>query len=195
MRRAADRCKVSMRATIRQTGQCFLIYSFLGWVLEGLYHLRMKGTFRKPNFLYGPLKPMYGFAGVLLNSSHKYDRRHFAYHCCVLPLLVEYISAWWLERRYALKYWDYSGEPLQFGGKICLKFAFYWMILAQLVVRVVQPMLNLLCRITGRLSAWKLLTRVFFADCAATMYRRRIQYLKEIQSGVHKTEQLQKELL
>ncbi len=157
---------------VRRTSQCFLIYSFLGWVLEGLYHLRIEGTFRKPNFLYGPVKPMYGFAGVLLNGSYKYDKRHFRYYCCMLPLLVEYISAWWLEKRYALKYWDYSNEYWQVDGRICLKFALYWVALAQLVVHGVQPLLNLFCRITGRLSVWTMLLRLFFADCAATMYQR-----------------------
>ncbi len=164
---------------MRRTGQCFLIYSFLGWVLEGLYHLRVEGSFRKPNFLYGPVKPMYGFAGVLLNGSYRYDRRHFACHCCVLPLLVEYISAWWLERRYALKYWDYSQEPLQIGGRVCLRFALYWAVLAQLVVHGVQPVLNLLCRITGRMSVWTMLSRLFIVDCAATMYRRKKQCMRK----------------
>ena len=58
---------------IRRTGQCFLIYSFLGWVLEGIFHLAKEGTFHKPNFLHGPVKPMYGFAGVLL--AVLYDRK------------------------------------------------------------------------------------------------------------------------
>lgn len=160
---------------LRQTGQCFLIYSFLGWILEGLFNRVKVGTFRKPNFLHGPVKPMYGFGGVLLVGSYKYDRRHFAYNCWLLPLLVEYISALWLERRYALKYWDYSKEFMQMDGRICLKFALCWVILAQVVVRCIQPLLDAMLRATGKLSGWKTLFQLFFLDCAVTMHQRKKQ--------------------
>ena len=174
---------------IRRTGQCFLIYSFLGWVLEGVFHFAKEGTFHKPNFLHGPVKPMYGFAGVLLAGSFRYDHRHFFYHACLLPLVVEYISAWWLERRYALRYWDYSREPLQMDGRICLKFALCWVVLAQVVVYMVQPLLNVFLRIAGRLSVWKTLFRVFLADCVITMHQRRNQCkvqntIKQIQKQI-----------
>ena len=43
---------------LRRTGQCFLIYSFLGWILEGLFNRIKTGSFSKPNFLHGPVKPM-----------------------------------------------------------------------------------------------------------------------------------------
>ena len=159
----------------RRTGQCFLIYSFLGWILEGAFNRVKTGTFRKPNFLHVPVKPMYGFAGVLLAASFRYDRRHFGYHACLLPLMVEYISAWWLENHYALKYWDYSREPLQIDGRICLKFALCWIVLAQAVVYIVQPFLNRILGITGRLAVWKSMFRVFLADCVITMHQRRKQ--------------------
>ena len=158
---------------LRQTGQCFLLYSFLGWLLEGLFNLTKEGSFQKPNFLHGPVKPMYGVAGVLLTAGFKYDRRHFAWYSWVLPLLVEYISAWWLEHRYALKYWDYSREPMQIDGRICLKFALCWVILAQLVVHVVHPFIKRMLRVIGRMPVWKSLFRLFFADCIVTMHQRR----------------------
>ena len=160
---------------LRRTGQVFLLYSFLGWLLEGLFNLVKEGTFQKPNFLHGPVKPMYGFAGVLLNGSYRYDSKHFGGYSCLLPLLVEYISSWWLETRYRLKFWDYSREPLQMDGRICLKFALCWMLLAQLVVHLVQPVLNLLLRITGRFSVWSGLFQLFFTDCLVTMHQRRRQ--------------------
>ncbi len=128
---------------MRRVRQNFLIYSFLGWILEGCYNLVVAGTFRKPNFLHIPLKPMYGIGGVMLAGSYKYDRKHFGYNCCLLPVLVELCSGIWLERVFKLRYWDYSKEFLQFGGHICLKFALCWMVLAQLLAKVVHPFLEL----------------------------------------------------
>lgn len=158
---------------LRRVGQNFLIYSFLGWLLEGWYHRLVTGRFQKPNFLHGPFKPMYGIGGLLLAGSYKYDRKHFAYHCCLLPLLVEFCSGLWLKRHYHLTYWDYSKEFLQLGGLICFKFALCWVALAQLVVHVVQPLLEQILRITGKLSGWTTLFRLFFLDCLITMRQRR----------------------
>lgn len=158
---------------MRRVRQNFLIYSFLGWILEGCYNLVVAGTFRKPNFLHIPLKPMYGIGGVMLAGSYKYDRKHFGYSCCLLPVLVELCSGIWLERVFKLRYWDYSKEFLQFGGHICLKFALCWIVLAQLLAKVVHPFLELFLKKTGKLAVWELLYQLFFADCLFTIHQRR----------------------
>ena len=164
---------------MRRTAQCFLIYSFLGWILEGCYNWFAAGRFQKPNFLYGPVKPMYGIAGILLAGSYKYDRKHFSGNCCILPLLVEFCSGWWLNHRYHLTYWDYSKEFLQLGGLICFKFALCWIVLAQCVVRWIQPCLEWGLRFVGSLAGWKVLFRVFLLDCLASTSRRRKACLLE----------------
>lgn len=158
---------------MRRVRQNFLIYSFLGWILEGCYNVVVAGTFRKPNFLHIPLKPMYGIGGVMLAGSYKYDRKHFGYSCCLLPVLVELCSGIWLERVFKLRYWDYSKEFLQFGGHICLKFALCWIVLAQLLAKVVHPFLELFLKKTGKLAVWELLYQLFFADCLFTIHQRR----------------------
>ena len=158
---------------MRRVRQNFLIYSFLGWILEGCYNVVVAGTFRKPNFLHIPLKPMYGIGGVMLAGSYKYDRKHFGYSCCLLPVLVELCSGIWLERVFKLRYWDYSKEFLQFGGHICLKFALCWIVLAQLLAKVVHPFLELILKKTGKLAVWELLYQLFFADCLFTIHQRR----------------------
>ena len=109
----------------------------------------------------------------MLAGSYKYDRKHFGYNCCLLPVLVELCSGIWLERAFKLRYWDYSKEFLQFGGHICLKFALCWMVLAQLLAKVVHPFLELFLKKTGKLAVWELLYQLFFADCLLTIHQRR----------------------
>ena len=94
--------------------QEFLVYSFLGWILESCYHKRVVGTFQKPNFLHGPVKPMYGFGGVLLAHSYQRNPRRFLYTSAVIPLVVEWCSGKWLDCRYQLKYWDYNLQNVRF---------------------------------------------------------------------------------
>ena len=44
----------------------FLIFSFLGWVMETFYSLYELGYFTKRGFLYGPLCPIYGCGALIL---------------------------------------------------------------------------------------------------------------------------------
>ena len=152
--------------------QEFLVYSFLGWILESCYHKRVVGTFQKPNFLHGPVKPMYGFGGVLLAHSYQRNPRRFLYTSAVIPLVVEWCSGKWLDCRYQLKYWDYSNEKMQLGGYICFKFAIYWIVLAQIVVRVIQPLLEGWLKLTGTLSIWSTMFYGFLLDVLLTIYKR-----------------------
>lgn len=163
--------------------QEFLIYSFLGWGLENCYNKLVSGTFIKPNFLYGPLKPMYGIGGVLLVNSYRYFPRLFWFASVSIPLLVEWCSGKWLDCRYQLKYWDYSKEPIQLGGYICLRFALCWAVLAQIVVRMIQPVVESWLRFTGTLALWRVLFYGFLVDCGLTIYHKEQQCRKRYQTN------------
>ncbi len=159
--------------------QEFLVYGFLGWLLENCYNKHVEGKFWKANFLHGPIKPMYGIGGVLLVYSHRHYRKQFGYAAIIIPLLVEWCSGRWLDERYHLKYWDYNGERIQLGGYICLRFALCWIVLAQVVVYLVQPLLERCMKAMARLSGWQTicqsLFRGFVLDSMVTLYRREKQ--------------------
>lgn len=169
---------------IRKTEQYFLCYSFLGWILEGLFNLVTQGRFRKANFLHGPIKPMYGFGALALLSSYWRNPKRLFYASCWLPCLVEFCSGYWLERCFALRYWDYRQEFGQFKGYICLKFALCWVILAQLLIKVVHPVVQWVLRgidRKGKIS--HKLMGIFLADVAVTYYQRRYGSKRVINHG------------
>lgn len=118
-----------------------LFYSFCGWLLEGLYHLLLTGSFWKANFLMGPFKPMYGIAAVLLLGAKPVEKRKFLLLAVIIPLLVEYASGFWLKNVFGLQYWDYSGYKYNIDGLVCLQFAIIWIVLAYFLVYVFQPKL------------------------------------------------------
>ena len=104
----------------------FLVYSFFGWIIEGIFNLYTKGRFIKPNFLYLPLKPMYGIASVLLVQLSNLLPFWLLIPCCfIIPTAVEYLTALWLLNTFNLRYWDYSQNAYQISGFICLKFCIY----------------------------------------------------------------------
>lgn len=118
----------------------FVIYSFIGWVIEGLFNLTTRGTFIKANFLTLPLKPMYGIAAtILIYVKESLPFPLFLLSALFIPSLVEYVTADLLFKCFKLKYWDYSHCPYNVSGYICLRFSIYWVILSLLLVYGVQP--------------------------------------------------------
>lgn len=119
----------------------FLVYSFLGWLIEGFFNLATKGSFSKPNFLLLPLKPMYGItAALLLTLKGVLPLYGFILCVLILPTLVEYCTAFLLYKYLNLKYWDYSECPHQLSGYICLRFSIYWVFLSIILLYTLQPL-------------------------------------------------------
>ena len=44
----------------------FIVYSFLGWCLEVIFHMYTQKKFINRGFLYGPVCPIYGSGSVLM---------------------------------------------------------------------------------------------------------------------------------
>lgn len=123
----------------------FIIYSFLGWVIEELYCFFVNKTFKKEGFLSGPIKPMYGIAMttlVLLYENLKIRGIYMAVLFLIVPSIVEYISGYLLEHVFKKTYWSYSNLRFNLHGYICLQFSLYWMVLSFIGVYSIQPLLN-----------------------------------------------------
>ena len=122
----------------------FLVYSFLGWVIEGLFNLFTKGSFIKPNFLFLPLKPMYGFAATwLIVLKNSLPLWLFLVAAFIIPSFIEYLTAYILSHLFDLSYWDYSHCSYQLSGYICLRFSIYWFFLCLVLIYVLQPYLSI----------------------------------------------------
>lgn len=119
----------------------FMVYSFLGWLLENSYNFLIKRKFLKPNFLYGPFKPMYGFTPILLVYLIS-PETHWAIVlllCFFVPTLVEYSSGVLIQKFFGRQYWDYTDTPLQFQGHICLPFSACWLVLSLICLILIHP--------------------------------------------------------
>ncbi len=119
----------------------FTVYSFFGWLLENTYSFLTKREFFKPNFLFGPFKPMYGFAPVLLIYMIS-PETHWAavlLLCFFIPTAVEYVSGALLQKFFNRHWWDYSDTPMQLHGHICLPFSLCWVGLSILCLNWIHP--------------------------------------------------------
>lgn len=120
----------------------FFIYAFLGWCLEVCFCSIQTGSFVNRGFLNGPVCPIYGFGMLIAGSSLAPVRDNLIllfFGGMVLASALELVGGWALKKLFHTTWWDYSDEPLNIGGYICLKFSLAWGVCVTFAVRVLHP--------------------------------------------------------
>ena len=129
----------------------FLVFSFLGWVLEVVFHALTKGKIINRGFLNGPVCPVYGFGvvGLLmlvnsLSSAKTEDADLFFVFAAgvVFCSAIELFAGWLLDKLFHMRWWDYSKEPFNLGGYICLRFSLLWGVGCVIVIDMIYPLVN-----------------------------------------------------
>ncbi|MCM3727660.1 putative ABC transporter permease [Neobacillus cucumis] len=157
----------------------FTFYSFIGWLLENSYNYVTKREFFKENFLFGPFKPMYGMAPVLLVYLTP-QGSHWLYVlslCFIIPTLVEYASGSLLQKLFQRQWWDYSETRFQLHGHICLHFSICWGFLSLLCIKWIHPgIISLYGSIEPLWTwIWSAVGLYFLADLALTIRKHTLQ--------------------
>ena len=121
----------------------FFIYAFLGWCVEVIFHAFSEGKFINRGFLNGPICPIYGFGVltvVLCLEPIKGNLFFLFLGSIILTSFLELITGFILERFFNDKWWDYSKQPFNLHGYICLGFSLIWGLACILIVEVVYPL-------------------------------------------------------
>ena len=121
----------------------FLIYSFLGFLVEVAY-VRLVGGVKRDRKcrLVLPICPVYGLGAlaILLLPPLVRDSLPLLFPAAALVCTaVEYVTGLFYEKVFRVSFWDYSHLPLNLGGRVCLLFALFWGVLALLVLHVIHP--------------------------------------------------------
>ncbi|GAA0123194.1 putative ABC transporter permease [Clostridium faecium] len=120
----------------------FIIYSFIGWCLEVLYHLYSSKKFVNRGFLHGPICPIYGSCGALMAwflTPIVNNPVYLFLGGFILATTIEYITGYLLEKLFGTRWWDYTDDKFNIKGYVCLRFSIYWGIISIFVMRVVHP--------------------------------------------------------
>ena len=131
----------------------FFIYSFLGWCLEVCFFALNTGKFVNRGFLNGPVCPIYGFGVVIvvLCLTPLMENTLLLFLGSVLlTSLLELGVGFALEKLFHQRWWDYTNEPFNLGGYICLRFSLVWGVGAVLVVKLVHPAIAALVALVPR---------------------------------------------
>ena len=120
----------------------FLIFSFLGWVVETFYSLYELGHFTKRGFLYGPLCPIYGCGALILIlffSKYKGKNIKLFLYAAIIFSIFEYAVSYGMDGLFAAKWWDYSNEFFNLNGRISIFYSFVWGTAAILFINNIYP--------------------------------------------------------
>ena len=107
----------------------FYFYCFFGWCFESGYVSLKKRRWVNRGFMKGPFLPLYGSGAILLLVVSKPFINHWwavFLAGCIGATILEYVTGVVMEALFKVRYWDYSDQPLNFQGHICLGSTIAW---------------------------------------------------------------------
>lgn len=185
-----------MEYTIYEILWMFLIYACMGWCLEVAYCGLNSGKFVNRGFLNGPVCPIYGVGGVMiilcLTPLEKNVWLLFIGSVLVTSL-IELVTGFALEKIYHARWWDYTDQPFNIGGYICLKFSLAWGVAGIFLMKIIHPAVCGIIRICPKILGVILLIfflAIFAADCIITFVSvnklsKRMEIMNEIAQKIH----------
>jgi len=158
----------------------FLIYSFIGWVLETAFAIYVNGYFVKRGFLLGPICPIYGCGAVILLvflSRFKKSSLKLFFISSIILSFFEYVVSFAMDALFAMKWWDYSTDFFNLNGRISIAYAFCWGIISIIFINHLHPFIekrlnkNILNKVSTKLQVIILYTLMCaaFIDAAASI--------------------------
>lgn len=119
----------------------FFIYCFFGWIFESTYVSLKKGYFVNRGFLRLPMLPLYGTGAIMMLwvSIPVEDNLVMVYFVGVIAAtMLEYVTGYVMERLFKMKYWDYSNQPFNLQGYICLSSSIAWGFLTLFLTEIIH---------------------------------------------------------
>lgn len=123
----------------------FFVYGFLGWCTEVAYAAAKQGKFVNRGFLNGPICPVYGIGvGVVIQFLTPVENNLVLLYISstILVTVIEGLTGFLLEKIFHNKWWDYSEQPLNIGGYVCVLFSLIWGVFCVLIVKVIHPLID-----------------------------------------------------
>jgi uncharacterized membrane protein len=173
----------------------FFIYAFLGWCTEVSYAALVTGKFVNRGFLNGPVCPVYGFGVVIVLAglSPLEDNLLLLFlGSLVLTSALEWLTGFVLEKLFHQRWWDYSDQPFNLSGYVCLRFSVAWGFACLFVLKLLHPTVLLFIRLIPRplgLALLVLLGGVMAVDLTATVssivkLNRRLEQIDELAARI-----------
>lgn len=123
----------------------FFVYGFLGWCTEVGYAAVKEHKFVNRGFLNGPVCPIYGIGVTIVIAfltPYKGNMIVLYLSSVILVTLLEGLTGWAMDKIFHNKWWDYSKQPLNIGGYVCLLFSLIWGAACVLIMDFIHPLIH-----------------------------------------------------
>ena len=122
----------------------FFIGCFLGVLVERIWCLVRYGHYEpRVGLIYGPFNLVYGIgAGALTMALYPFRNRSKIFSFlggALVGSVVEYACSWFQEMVFGSASWDYSNQPFNLNGRICLLYSVYWGVLGVAWIKDLYP--------------------------------------------------------
>lgn len=107
----------------------FYLYCFLGWVWETCYVSVKKGQWVNRGFMHGPFLPIYGSGAIVVlifTLPYRTNAVAVFFMGMISATILEYFTGVAMEKLFHVRYWDYTGKPLNLNGHICAGSSLAW---------------------------------------------------------------------
>ena len=123
----------------------YIIYSFLGWMIEVFVCSIEAKKFVPRGFLIGPYCPIYGYSAIIMIfflQRYESDILVLFVMGTIIASIAEYVTSYLMEKLFNARWWDYSHIPFNLNGRICLKNSMLFGLLAVILIYVVNPFIT-----------------------------------------------------
>lgn len=121
----------------------FIIYSIIGFIVETIFGIITKGVIEsRQSFLYGPFCAIYGLGAVIMIiilQHFKQNGYKLFISGFILGTIIEYLISLIAELIFHVKWWDYSNEPFNIAGRVCIRFSIFWGLLSIYLISYLNP--------------------------------------------------------
>lgn len=157
----------------------FFVYGFMGWIVEFTFFGITNGIFANRGFLHLPLLPIYGFGGVAVTLIFRKNQNRVFVESAIIVSILEYITSVILELLYGYRWWDYSNNPWNINGRICLLNSLMFGLGGYVIAKFISPYLNVKLKMKSAKIIWiinSILLVIVFTDLIYSMYNLNIGY-------------------
>ena len=191
--------------TLYQVLWYFVVYSFIGWCVEVVFHAMKAHRLVNRGFLNGPVCPVYGFGVVLVFAAVHLivDRSGGTIQDIsiimlypigvILTTAVELLGGFMLDKTFHARWWNYSTEKFNFHGYICLKFSLIWGLGVVFLVKAAHPFIDraTVQLLPAAIGIWIILALIiaYFSDFVVS-----VLIMLKLNRSLEELDQIQKDM-
>ena len=181
----------------------FFAYSLLGWCIEVTLKYFQFHRFINRGFFTGPILPIYGsgsalitiFAGGLSPFESAYGTT-FALSFLICGA-VEYLTSYFMEKRFHARWWDYSQKPMNLHGRVWIGNLILFGLGGVAIIHFINPVLYRIfdsIPLSVKEAVSCVLLALFSADFILTHFVLKLVKIGVEKSEADNTEEIRKEV-